>query len=124
MLQDPTHPAASKARNSVEPVCVLFRSLFDLLLFLYIKGGLSGAGLEVGLGGGAGSLEGAGFSGGAGGSYGGSSSYESSFASSSGGGVGGGAGFDLTSAAFSSADTNQDGGLSAAEFGKFVQGGL
>jgi len=90
-------------------------------------GGLSGAGLEVGLGGGAGSLEGAGFSGGAGGGYGGSSSYESSsFASSSGvgGGVGGGGGFDLASAAFQSADTNQDGGLSATEFNKFVQGGL
>jgi len=89
--------------------------------FLYIKGGLSGAGLEASLAGGAGF-------GGAAGGYGASGYESSSFSSGSGGGVaggvGGGAGFDLTAAAFNSADTNQDGGLSAGEFNKFVQGGL
>jgi len=97
----------------------------------FSSGSFEGAQVGGGFAGGAG-LE-AGFGGEAGGSFGSSSFESSSFSSGAGGaglvggaGFGGasGAGFDVAGASFSSADTNKDGRLDAAEFNKFVQGGL
>jgi hypothetical protein len=75
-----TRPEPSKARQVVEPVCVL--SLFSwFIYFLHIKGGLVGTGFESGFIEGVGLAEGgrSGLS---------SSTYKSSSSYSSSGGVG------------------------------------